>query len=40
MQLEFTAIAKRYGTQSALADVTLALPRFSSLAILGPSGGG
>ena len=40
MQLEFAAIAKRYGTQSALADVTLALPRFQSLAILGPSGGG
>ena len=40
MQLEFAAIAKRYGTQSALTDVTLKLPRFSSLAIVGPSGGG
>ena len=40
MQLEFTALAKRYGVQQALADVTLAPPPFQSLAIIGPSGGG
>ena len=36
MQLEFAGITKRYGAQNALVDVTLKLPRFSSLAILGP----
>lgn len=40
MQLEFAAIRKHYGTQQALADVTLALPQSLSLAIVGPSGGG
>ena len=40
MQLEFAAITKRYGAQSALAEVTLAPPPFHSLAIIGPSGGG
>ena len=40
MRLEFVAINKRYGAQPALVDVTLALPDFRSLAIIGPSGGG
>ena len=40
MRLEFDAIGKRFGDQQALRDVTLAIPDFQSLSIIGPSGGG
>ena len=40
MQLEFSHISKRFGDHQALRDVTLSIPEFQSLAIIGPSGGG
>jgi polar amino acid transport system ATP-binding protein len=40
MQLEFSAISKHFGEHQALRNVTLAVPEFQSLAIIGPSGGG
>jgi polar amino acid transport system ATP-binding protein len=40
MQLELFGISKHFGAQQALRDVTLSLPPFQSLAIIGPSGGG
>jgi polar amino acid transport system ATP-binding protein len=33
-------MGKRYGDHHALRDVTLAIPEFQSLAVIGPSGGG
>jgi polar amino acid transport system ATP-binding protein len=40
LRLEFDAIGKRFGELQALDEVTLSLPEFHSLAIIGPSGGG
>jgi len=40
MQLKFSAISKRFGEHQALHDVSLVVPEFQSLAIIGPSGGG
>lgn len=40
MRLEFTGISKRFGEYLALQDVSLIVPEFQSLAIIGPSGGG
>ena len=40
MRLELNALGKRFGENRALRDVTLSLPDFQSLAIIGPSGGG
>lgn len=40
MRLEFKGLSKQYGGQLALRDVTLTVPEFQSLAIIGPSGGG
>jgi len=40
LRLEFCAISKQFGEQQALRDVTLSVPDFQSLAIIGPSGGG
>ncbi|MEO8409926.1 MAG: amino acid ABC transporter ATP-binding protein [Propionivibrio sp.] len=40
MRLEFNAISKRFGEHQALRDITLSVPEFQSLAIIGPSGGG
>ncbi len=40
MQLDFSAISKSFGELQALRDVTLSVPPFQSLAIIGPSGGG
>jgi ABC-2 type transport system ATP-binding protein len=38
--LELAAVSKRYGGRTALADVSLALPRGSALGLLGPNGAG
>jgi len=40
MRLELAGVTKRFGLQAALADLTLDLPPFQALVILGPSGGG
>ena len=40
MRLEFSGIGKAFGELEALRDVTLCVPEFQSLAIIGPSGGG
>ena len=40
MRLEARQISKTIGENQALRDVTLTLPEFHSLAIIGPSGGG
>ena len=40
MRLEFCTISKRFGETRALREVSLLLPDFQSLAIIGPSGGG
>ena len=40
MRLELDGISKQFGEQRALREVTLSLPDFQSLAIIGPSGGG
>lgn len=40
MQLEFCGLDKQFGEHQALRDVTLSVPNFQSLAIIGPSGGG
>ena len=40
MQLEFCEISKRFGEHQALRNITLSVPTFQSLAIIGPSGGG
>ena len=40
MRLEARQISKTFGENQALRDVTLTLPEFHSLAIIGPSGGG
>jgi polar amino acid transport system ATP-binding protein len=40
MRLEFSGIAKRFGNQEALREVTLGVPECKALAIIGPSGGG
>jgi len=40
LRLEFGALSKRFGNRQALCDVSLSVPEFKSLAIIGPSGGG
>lgn len=40
MQIEFSAVSKQFGNRQALCDVSLSVPEFQSLAIIGPSGGG
>ena len=40
MRLEFCNISKNFGEHQALRDITLSVPEFQSLAIIGPSGGG
>ncbi|HIJ88822.1 MAG TPA: amino acid ABC transporter ATP-binding protein [Desulfuromonadales bacterium] len=40
MRLEFCGVGKQFGEHQALLDITLAVPEFQSLAIIGPSGGG
>jgi len=40
LRLEFGAISKQFGNHQALCDVSLSVPEFQSLAIIGPSGGG
>ncbi len=40
MQLEFCGLSKQFGVHQALRDVTLTVPEFQALAIIGPSGGG
>ena len=40
MRLELRQLGKRFGDLQALRDVSLSVPEFQSLAIIGPSGGG
>ncbi len=40
MQLRLAGITKRFGSQTALDDISLELPEFKALAVIGPSGGG
>lgn len=40
MQLEFSGISKQFGAQQVLRDVSVAVPEFQTLAVIGPSGGG
>ena len=40
MRLELDGISKQFGEQQALREITLSVPEFQSLAIIGPSGGG
>jgi polar amino acid transport system ATP-binding protein len=40
MRLSLAGITKRYGSQTALAGITVELPPFNALAVIGPSGGG
>jgi polar amino acid transport system ATP-binding protein len=40
MRLSLAGITKRYGSQTALAGITVELPPFKALAVIGPSGGG
>jgi len=40
LRLELEGISKQFGEQQALREVTLSVPEFQSLAIIGPSGGG
>ena len=40
MRLEFSELSKIFGEHQALNDVSLTVPEFKSLAIIGPSGGG
>ncbi|NCP39842.1 MAG: amino acid ABC transporter ATP-binding protein [Rhodoferax sp.] len=40
MQLEFCGICKQFGARPVLRDISLKVPEFQSLAIVGPSGGG
>ncbi|CAG0994126.1 sulfate transport system ATP-binding protein [Geobacteraceae bacterium] len=40
MQLRLEGITKRFGSQTALDDISLELPEFKALAVIGPSGGG
>ena len=40
MRLDLCKVGKRFGERQALRDVTLSIPEFQSLAIIGPSGGG
>lgn len=40
MQLEFCGINKQFGQRPVLRDISLRVPEFQSLAIIGPSGGG
>ena len=40
MRLECAALCKRFGEHQALQDVSVVVPEFQSLAIIGPSGGG
>jgi len=40
LRLDFAGISKQFGQQQALHELTLSVPEFQSLAIIGPSGGG
>jgi polar amino acid transport system ATP-binding protein len=40
LRLEFCSIGKQFGELQALREVSLSVPEFQSLAIIGPSGGG
>mgnify|MGYP001814543816 CR=1 FL=1 len=40
VSLELAAVSKRYGSRTALADVSLAVPAGSSVGLLGPNGAG
>lgn len=40
MRLELEGVRKQFATQQALRDISLSLPEFQALAIIGPSGGG
>jgi polar amino acid transport system ATP-binding protein len=40
LRLEFCGISKQFGEQQALRDVSISVPEFQTLAVIGPSGGG